>query len=61
MKTAAIIYQTIISINERFGNGFLNSLPTDIWSRIFTSWLRLAGANIGNKSLAHRKVYVKLH
>lgn len=46
-------------LGERFGGGFLNSLPTDVWSATFTSWLRLTGAQIGAGSRVHRKVYVR--
>lgn len=53
------IHRQLTSLNEKFGGGFLNSLPTDIWSAKYTKWLRLAGAHIGNNSYIHRKVTVK--
>jgi acetyltransferase-like isoleucine patch superfamily enzyme len=59
MRIYSILHNKLISLGERFGGGFLNSLPTDIWSAIFTSWLRLAGAQIDAGSRVHRKVYIR--
>ncbi len=42
----------------RLGGGFLGEMPTDIWSRLYTSWLRMAGASIGRGSVVHRRVKV---
>lgn len=54
-----VFHRILVAIGERFGGGFLNSLPTDIWSTIYTSWLRYAGACIDAGSRIHRNVYVR--
>lgn len=45
-------------IDAKFWSGFLGELPTDIWSMVYTQWLRLAGAEIGVASAVHRNVKV---
>jgi acetyltransferase-like isoleucine patch superfamily enzyme len=58
-KVCRSLHKIFVLLGERFGGGFLGSLPTDIWSMVFTSWLRLAGADIDMSSRVHRKVYVR--
>lgn len=41
-----------------FSDGFLGQLPTDFRSKLFTVWLRLAGAQIGKNSFVHHQVAV---
>jgi maltose O-acetyltransferase len=53
------IHRQLTALNEKFGGGFLNSLPTDIWSAKYTKWLKLAGAKIGENSYIHKKVTVR--
>ncbi len=61
MKTsiAATVYNSITWLNEKLGGGFLNSMPTDIWSSLYTKILKLAGATIGNGSKIHHKVIIQ--
>jgi acetyltransferase-like isoleucine patch superfamily enzyme len=53
------IHSVFTILNERFGSGFLGSLPTDIWSSSYTKWLKLSGAKIGSGSAVHRRVSVR--
>ena len=59
MKIFNKIHKFLDKMNEIFGEGFLNSMPTDIWSKLYTKWLRLSGSEIGNNSLIHHKVIIK--
>lgn len=53
------IHKILIRLDEKIGQGFLRSMPTDIWSLFFTIWLRFVGAKINKGSRIHRKVYVR--
>lgn len=61
MKNSAIltVYNLTTWLNEKLGGGFLNSMPTDIWSLLYTKILKLAGATIGNGSKVHHRVIIK--
>lgn len=52
-------HKFLTSLNETFGGGFLNSLPTDIWSSLYTKWLRMSQSTIGKNSKIHHKVTIK--
>lgn len=53
------LHKFLVSLNEKYGGGFLNSLPTDIRSLIYTKWLGLAGSKIGCNSIIHHNVIIK--
>lgn len=52
------IYRLFCELDARLWSGFLGEIPTDIWSRLYTYWLKLAGAKIGKGSVVHYKVKV---
>lgn len=52
------IHRLLCGIDARFWSGFLGEMPTDIWSKFYTFWLKLAGAKIGIGSVVHYKVKV---
>ena len=52
------IHAIVSNVDALYFSGFLGQIPTDIWSKIYTSWLRLAGAHIGKHSIVHYRVKV---
>lgn len=52
------VYKILCEVDARFCSGFLGQIPTDIWSYIYTVWLRLAGAKIGKESIIHHRVKI---
>lgn len=52
------IYRLFCELDARLWSGFLGQMPTDIWSSLYTHWLKLAGAKIGKGSVVHYKVKV---
>ena len=54
------LHKALARFGAKFGAGFLRQMPTDIWSKCYTSWLRLAGAKIGDGSVVHYRVKVWL-
>ncbi len=52
------IYRLFCEFDARLCSGFLGEMPTDIWSSLYTHWLRLVGAKIGKYSVVHHKVKI---
>lgn len=52
------IHKKLNAFDALFLTGFLGQIPTDIWSSLYTAWLRMAGATIGANSVIHYKVKV---
>ncbi len=52
------IHKKLSVFDALYVTGFLGQIPTDIWSSIYTNWLRLSGATIGRDSVVHYKVKV---
>lgn len=57
-KLFSVFNRFLCEIDAGFFSGFLGELPTDIWSHLYTTWLRLAGAHISPGSLVHHKVKI---
>lgn len=53
------IHKLFNRFNDYFGSGFLNSMPTDIWSRLYTWWLVLSGSRIGDGSLVYHGMTIR--
>ena len=53
-----LIHRLLCQFGNFFVSGFLGQMPNDIWSKIYTAWLKKAGAQIDNNSIVHHKVKV---
>ena len=58
MKLANSFHKLLNLIDNYFFSGFLGEMPNAIWSSLYTSWLKLAGAKIGKGSKVHHSVKV---
>jgi len=52
------IFKFFSQLDAKYWSGFLGQVPTDIWSRIYTLFLRMAGAKIGKGSIVHCRVKI---
>jgi len=53
-----VLHKFFAEMDSKFLSGFLGQIPTDIWSKLYTLWLKLAGAKIEKGSVVHYKVRV---